>query len=576
MTPAEAYSNGTQKQTLASCVIGISALLAPAAAASRPRDLCMQWVWKLLHGFVVSPLTTQQAECPTRSKAVRSSRSMPVRTRRSKALEASKEAPDVQEADHAASEAATPPPAAQQGGSEEWSAEEEDMYGDDSDGEELEEVILEPTHPAAAADGEGEEDEEEAHTPPPTTGSKRKAPTKKQQQTKKKPKKEKPKKISQVRLCVTTVKKRYGLNDKDLEGLDVKYDYNPWGPHPMRLYKKGEVEQVAAAKAAQRQWEEDHKEELAAQRLAAQKQRKAEQMAQAKAAVERFAARAAAAAAAKQQQREGDDGVVLPVEVLEAVMGSFTTSSVRPDALMGVWGAATAIAQAAAASSTWYLASKAALQTLAAAVPPQLLAAFPQLPGPLGWEAWDAVVQEPASLKLDQLKEAARVLGTTISGTKPQLIVRLLERLGLDAPRALPARLHLALQEEKRRFLVDVAPKLITLAGYGNAVAAAAVSAPWQHWRALAAEFPTMAALQAAYQPAWAKQVQFSSLYPFGRQGGGVQQRQPRVGGGPGQGPAPPGGWCACGNAAKRGCSSHRCGTCCRRLGGGQCAVHFF
>lgn len=451
------------------------------------------------------------------------------------------------------------------------------MYGDDSDGQELEEVILDATHPAAAADGEGEEEEEEeeAYTPPPATGSKRRA-TKKQQPAKKKPKKEKPKKISQVRLCVTTVKKRYGLNDKDLEGLDVKYDYNPWGPHPMRLYKKGEVEQVAAAKAAQRQWEEDHKEELAAQRLAAQKQRKAEQMAQAKAAVERFAARAAAAAAAKQQQREGDDGVVLPVEVLEAVMGSFTISSVRPDALMGVWGAATAIAQAAAASSTWYLASKAALQTLAAAVPPQLLlAAFPQLPGPLGWEAWDAVVQEPASLKLDQLKEAARVLGTTISGTKPQLVVRLLERLGLDAPRALPARLHLALQEEKRRFLVDVATKLPVLGAQGNAVAAAAVSAPWQHWQALAAEFPTMAALQAAYQAARAKQ--FSSLYTSGWQGGGVQQqRQPRVGGGPGQGPAPPGGWCACGNAAKRGCSSHRCGTCCRRLGGGQCAVHFF
>jgi hypothetical protein len=444
------------------------------------------------------------------------------------------------------------------------------MYSDDDYDEELEEVVLDPA--AAAAEGAGEEEQS-----PPTTGRKRKAPTKKQP-AQKKPKKEKRKKISQVRLCVTTVKKRYGLNDKDLEGLDVKYDYNPHGPHPMRLYKKGEVEQVAAAKAAQRQWQEEHKEELAQQRLAARKQRKAEQMAVAKAAVERFAARAAAAAAAKQQQREGDDGVVLPVEVLEAVLASFTTSSLRPDALCGVWEAATAIAQAAAASSTWYLASKAALQALAAAVPQQLLSAFPQLPGTLDWEVWDTVIQEPACLKLDQLKEAARVLGTTISGTKPQLIVRLLQRLGLDAPCALPARLHLALQEEKQRFMVEVSHKLFTLGNMGNAVAAAAVSAPWQHWRALAVEFPTRVALREAYQKALP--VRFDYQYPG--QGAGVQQqqrqqqqRQPRVGGGPGQGPAPPGGFCACGNAAKRGCSGRMCGTCCRRHGVGQCAAHF-
>jgi hypothetical protein len=73
--------------------------------------------------------------------------------------------------------------------------------------------------------------------------------------------------------------------------------------------------------------------------------------------------------------------------------------------------------------------------------------------GPQGWKFWDGVLHNPTSLKLPQLKEAARALGVQVTGSKPELVVRLLGAFGLSAPvpAAVPARLMRILQLERTR-----------------------------------------------------------------------------------------------------------------------------
>ncbi|KAF6250462.1 hypothetical protein COO60DRAFT_1465397 [Scenedesmus sp. NREL 46B-D3] len=85
---------------------------------------------------------------------------------------------------------------------------------------------------------------------------------------------------------------------------------------------------------------------------------------------------------------------------------------------------------------------------------PQLLA--DTLPAPAAGEEevlWDMLVSSPTSLLQAELKHAARALGLPVSGTKPQLIVRLLRAFGLTQPSAVPARLCMALHKEPNEAL---------------------------------------------------------------------------------------------------------------------------
>jgi HPt (histidine-containing phosphotransfer) domain-containing protein len=82
-----------------------------------------------------------------------------------------------------------------------------------------------------------------------------------------------------------------------------------------------------------------------------------------------------------------------------------------------------------------------------------LYAVHPLYAGAQGWKFWDSVLHNPTALKLPQLKEAARALGVQVTGSKPELVVRLLGAFGLPAPvpAAVPARLMRTLQLERTR-----------------------------------------------------------------------------------------------------------------------------
>jgi HPt (histidine-containing phosphotransfer) domain-containing protein len=73
--------------------------------------------------------------------------------------------------------------------------------------------------------------------------------------------------------------------------------------------------------------------------------------------------------------------------------------------------------------------------------------------GQQGWKFWDSVLHNPTSLKLPQLKDAARALGLKVTGSKPELMVRLLHAFWLSAPApaAVPARLMRVLALERTR-----------------------------------------------------------------------------------------------------------------------------
>jgi hypothetical protein len=81
------------------------------------------------------------------------------------------------------------------------------------------------------------------------------------------------------------------------------------------------------------------------------------------------------------------------------------------------------------------------------------------LPGPtskkLGWKFWDLLVRDPqgfcAQYKQDTIKEAVKRVGGKVSGTKAELVVRLVQALGLKQPAAAPARLLAVVQEQRLR-----------------------------------------------------------------------------------------------------------------------------
>lgn len=62
--------------------------------------------------------------------------------------------------------------------------------------------------------------------------------------------------------------------------------------------------------------------------------------------------------------------------------------------------------------------------------------------------SWDAVIQNPMSLTVHELKQAARKLGLPVGGTKAELIIRNLKAFGLQQPTAWPASLCMALHKE--------------------------------------------------------------------------------------------------------------------------------
>jgi hypothetical protein len=62
---------------------------------------------------------------------------------------------------------------------------------------------------------------------------------------------------------------------------------------------------------------------------------------------------------------------------------------------------------------------------------------------------WEKVLQEPSSLRLPDLKQAARTLDIKVSGTKAELILRILQEFQLTKPSIIPAMLKYRIIQEK-------------------------------------------------------------------------------------------------------------------------------
>jgi hypothetical protein len=79
------------------------------------------------------------------------------------------------------------------------------------------------------------------------------------------------------------------------------------------------------------------------------------------------------------------------------------------------------------------------------------LAGLPAADG-WSWQEWAACLSDPLSYKLPELKEAARQLYVVKSGTKAELILRLLGAFGLKAPSKAPPQLLRAMALERMGF----------------------------------------------------------------------------------------------------------------------------
>ncbi|GBF96946.1 hypothetical protein Rsub_09026 [Raphidocelis subcapitata] len=226
-------------------------------------------------------------------------------------------------------------------------------------------------------------------------------------------------------VTASWAKDRYGVSDEDLAGLSPPADM-PGSHAPVQGYLLREVEARLKEKA--------EKDEVLG--------------------------------GGKARARDKYGASPLPESVLAAVFDRLV-ADLEPG---GVWGPGLVAQQLANASMVcwdWYHAAKQAFADLADAIDqrleqvpatreqlrwgggPSAAAAWAGVPRALGWGVWDALVAAPAELKLPQLKEAAKALGEATTGTKPQLILRLLGALGLAGSTPMPARVLRAVALER-------------------------------------------------------------------------------------------------------------------------------
>lgn len=103
--------------------------------------------------------------------------------------------------------------------------------------------------------------------------------------------------------------------------------------------------------------------------------------------------------------------------------------------------------------------SRSSPQALGQAQPLQQVTHLRSLPGPsskkLTWRFLDQLVRESkgrmSGYKLDTIKEAVKLIRCKVTGSKAELVVRLMQALGLQQPAAAPAKLLVALQEQRLR-----------------------------------------------------------------------------------------------------------------------------
>lgn len=265
------------------------------------------------------------------------------------------------------------------------------------------------------------------------------------------------KKLYPGRISATKARHCYKLTDSDLSELkDVLTVENPVYPtsYPMRLYRIQDCQALLDKK--NEQWEAGA-EERAAKHAAKAEAIKKRKMA-ALATVQGFAPTGRKRLTSSSSNKSARGENQLQVAALELVM-EVLVAQLEPGGVVGPSAVAGWISRAALVCWDMFIAAQYGYSLLEDAVAKlkqrtphwkshsprrqQLVARLAHLPGPPdvgGWPLWEALVRRPMSLTLLQLKTAARFLCiANIGGTKPELILRLLPKLGLKNPTSIPS-----------------------------------------------------------------------------------------------------------------------------------------
>ncbi|PNH03075.1 hypothetical protein TSOC_010897 [Tetrabaena socialis] len=254
------------------------------------------------------------------------------------------------------------------------------------------------------------------------------------------------------RITATTAR-GHGLTKYDLGRLFCTYVPNPRqkraaDPQKIRLYLETEVQQLAAAKKARLNYEAEYPEEAAEAKAAAKAATKAAALEAARTMVSGFERRAPT-------NSMPAGSTLLPQEVWRVIFTHLVPDTLDPlGGLRGPDTVARDIMRAGLACRDMWHASREGLDKLAAVAP--ILSSDecwlgphrPLLPPSSDWPAWDALLRQPTKHKLADLKQAARDLNLRVSGTKPELVLRLLGHFELRAPCPMPVRLWVALKQK--------------------------------------------------------------------------------------------------------------------------------
>jgi hypothetical protein len=248
-------------------------------------------------------------------------------------------------------------------------------------------------------------------------------------------------------ICVSTVRKEYKLNDDDLKEIECKYVRNPryrCAPE-MRLYVEDEVKKLAKniekKKELERQYNIEHADEILSKKLEEKKKKQDEKR--------------------KEKKKEQDEkktlvknftsntisieygSTNLPNEILMLIMNK-VIDTYEPNGIRGPSIIAQEIINIGLSCKDFYNILKYGLETLSNIMNIMNI-------NQINWDLldWDKLIKNPNSAKLPILKTAARELELKVSGTKAELIIRILEQFGTDKPINCPAKLAFGLECER-------------------------------------------------------------------------------------------------------------------------------
>ena len=398
------------------------------------------------------------------------------------------------------------------------------------------------------------------------------------------------------RICASTARSQLGATEKILSTLACQLKTNPHyrSAAPMRLYDTEEVQEAVQKVEADKQYREEHRETLEAEKLAKQKEAAKQKTDAAAQACAQFSKKSSGSPDFPQGSHQTTK---LPLDVWGNILEKLCPASLS--ALEGPSTIARHIVNAQLICHESCAASGAAWSALAALIQAnhqslseqERMARSPKSKQKSGthtlhsvascmmpWEEhianplrfldhplprdvpWDQIVSNPLLLKNDVLKEACRSIHEQVSGTKAVLVLRLLQYFGIDRPCTVPAIVLLAVKHEKVPYTstqLNQSTELVLAVGYAfhrfsSENISPAGATLFAVRKVLAAQFESIPQL-----------LQFASEFTAARVSRsprpGVKKRKNRAAG-----------RCGCGNQSAPTCQQACCKNCCH----GPCARH--